>query len=117
MNNLEYPLLTKWITAVHSQNPDTVTACYAENAVLLPTVSNQLRFTQEERRDYFVTFLAKKPQCRLLTLAVHDASENTDILSGTYVFTFSDDSEATARFSYVYQDGLILQHHSSLMPE
>lgn len=113
----EYKALNQWIDAVHSQNPDTVVNCYAQTAVLLPTVSNQLRYTQKERHDYFVSFLAKKPKCRVISLMINSVSHDVDVLSGTYAFSFEDNQQVTARFSYVYQNGLITQHHSSLMPE
>jgi len=106
-------LFDQWNTALSTLNPDTVTALYADNAVLLPTVSNQVRHNHEEIRDYFVGFLQKSPQ------GVIDEF-NVNIL-GIYTFTFGDGSQVSARFSYLYvasDDGWkILQHHSSAMPE
>jgi hypothetical protein len=98
-------LFDQWNTALSTLNPDTVTALYADNAVLLPTVSNQVRHNHEEIRDYFVNIL----------------SDTHVTNSGIYTFTFGDGSKVSARFSYLYvasDDGWkILQHHSSAMPE
>ncbi len=55
-------LFSTWNAALASGDPDRVTALYAPDAVLLPTVSNQVRHNHTEIRDYFVAFLAKHPQ-------------------------------------------------------
>lgn len=36
-------LFSNWNDAIQTGDPDKVTAMYADNAVLLPTVSNQVR--------------------------------------------------------------------------
>ena len=55
-------LFEAWNAALATLDPDTVTAMYADDAVLLPTVSNQVRHNHAEIRDYFVNFLQKSPQ-------------------------------------------------------
>ena len=114
-------LFDQWNTALSTLNPDTVTALYADNAVLLPTVSNQVRHNHEEIRDYFVGFLQKAPQGMVDEFNVNILSDTHVTNSGVYTFTFGDGSKVSARFSYLYvasDDGWkILQHHSSAMPE
>jgi uncharacterized protein (TIGR02246 family) len=114
-------LFDQWNTALSTLNPDTVTALYADNAVLLPTVSNQVRHNHEEIRDYFVGFLQKSPQGVVDEFNVNMLSDTHVTNSGIYTFTFGDGSKVSARFSYLYvasDDGWkILQHHSSAMPE
>ena len=114
-------LFDQWNTALSTLNPDTVTALYADNAVLLPTVSNQVRHNHEEIRDYFVGFLQKSPQGVVDEFNVNILSDTHVTNSGVYTFTFGDGSKVSARFSYLYvasNDGWkILQHHSSAMPE
>ena len=114
-------LFDQWNTALSTLNPDTVTALYADNAVLLPTVSNQVRHNHEEIRDYFVGFLQKSPQGVVDEFNVNVLSDTYVTNSGVYTFTFGDGSKVSARFSYLYvasDDGWkILQHHSSAMPE
>ena len=46
-------LFEEWNGALATLDPDTVTAMYAADAVLLPTVSNQVRHNHAEIRDYF----------------------------------------------------------------
>ena len=113
-------LFDQWNTALSTLNPDTVTALYADNAVLLPTVSNQVRHNHEEIMDYFVGFLQKSPQGVVDEFNVNILSDTNATNSGVYTFTFGDGSKVSARFSYLYvasNDGWkILQHHSSAMP-
>ena len=114
-------LFKAWNAALATLEPDTVTAMYADDAVLLPTVSNQVRHNHAEIRDYFVNFLQKSPQGVINESNVHILSDSHATNSGVYTFTFGDGSTVTARFSdlYVATDAgwKILQHHSSAMPE
>jgi uncharacterized protein (TIGR02246 family) len=114
-------LFEEWNGALATLDPDTVTAMYAADAVLLPTVSNQVRHNHGEIRDYFVNFLQKSPQGVINESNVHILSDSHATNSGVYTFTFGDGSAVTARFSYLYvateAGWKILQHHSSAMPE
>lgn len=114
-------LFTRWNAALATGNPDSVTALYAEDAILLPTVSNQVRHNHEEIRDYFVNFLAKKPQGVIDEANVRFLSDDLAINSGVYTFTFGNGDQVTARYTYLYRriDGRwrIAEHHSSAMPE
>ena len=114
-------LFEEWNGTLATLDPDTVTAMYAADAVLLPTVSNQVRHNHGEIRDYFVNFLQKAPQGVINESNVHILSDSHATNSGVYTFTFGDGSAVTARFSYLYvateAGWKILQHHSSAMPE
>jgi uncharacterized protein (TIGR02246 family) len=113
-------LFEQWNSALQTGDPKQVAALYAEDAVLLPTVSNQVRHNHEEIEDYFVHFLAKGPQGKIDESNVRIFGELA-INSGVYTFTFKDDVTVQARFTYVYRwDGQrwsIIEHHSSAMPE
>ena len=114
-------LFANWNAALATGDPDQVTALYADNAVLLPTVSNQVRHNHAEIRDYFVHFLAKQPQGVIDEANPRHLADDLASNAGVYTFTFGDGSQVTARFSYLYQrvggDWKILEHHSSAMPE
>ncbi|MFT4767901.1 MAG: hypothetical protein ACI8RN_001031 [Glaciecola sp.] len=111
----------RWNDALATGNPDAVTALYADDAILLPTVSNQVRHNHEEIRDYFVNFLARKPEGTIEEANIRFLADGLAINSGVYTFTFGDESQVTARFTYLYRkiDGewKIVEHHSSAMPE
>ncbi len=114
-------LFTEWNAALGTGSPAAVADKYAADAVLLPTVSNEVRTDRAAIIRYFETFLAKKPSGEILTRSVNvlDADSATD--NGTYRFRFGDGTTVDARYSYVYErrDGrwLIVSHHSSAMPE
>lgn len=116
-------LFDTWNDALQTRDPDAVTALYAADAVLLPTVSNAARHNHAEIRDYFVVFLSKNPSGKVIESNVRYLGD-TAVHSGVYVFDLHDGEKATqvpARFTFVYgrQDGdwKIIEHHSSQMPE
>jgi uncharacterized protein (TIGR02246 family) len=84
-------------------------------------VSNQVRHNHDEIRDYFVSFLAKKPQGVIEEANTRLLTEDLASNSGVYTFTFGDGAQVTARFSYLYRrvngEWKIIEHHSSAMPE
>jgi uncharacterized protein (TIGR02246 family) len=116
-------LFDQWNASLKTGNPDTVTANYSDDAVLLPTVSNKPRTNHAEIRDYFVDFLQKHPQgtidSRTIKLGCNTATD-----MGIYTFKLKDGNtskEVQARytFQYAFENGkwVIEHHHSSAMPE
>ena len=113
-------LFEEWNTALQTGEPKNVMALYESNAILLPTISNQVRHNHEEIEDYFIHFLAKGPKGVINESNIRTFG-NIAINSGIYTFTFSDGNSVQARFTYVYrwngQRWLIVEHHSSALPE
>lgn len=113
-------LFNNWNQALQTGDPKQVASLYHPEAVLLPTVSNQVRHNHPEIEDYFVHFLAKGPQGTLNEQNIRIFGDIA-INSGVYTFQFNDDSRVQARYTFVYRqqaDGwLIIEHHSSVMPE
>ena len=113
-------LFEEWNTALQTGEPKNVTALYESNAILLPTISNQVRHNHEEIEDYFIHFLAKGPKGVINESNIRTFG-NIAINSGIYTFTFSDGNSVQARFTYVYrwngQRWLIVEHHSSALPK
>ncbi|GHH53903.1 SgcJ/EcaC family oxidoreductase [Lentzea cavernae] len=117
-------LFADWNASLATGDAQKVADRYAPNAVLLPTVSNQVRSTRAEIVDYFEHFLQGRPSGSILDshVAVLDADDAID--AGTYRFALTKDgkpSTVDARYTFVYEkiDGkwLIVNHHSSAMPE
>ena len=112
-------LFDRWTDSLRTLDPDKVTANYASDGVLLPTVSNNPRSTPAEIRDYFVKFLKSEPRGtidkRIIRIGCNVAQD-----VGTYTFKFKDGTSVHARYTYVYELGngqwLIAHHHSSAMP-
>lgn len=117
-------LFDRWNQSLQTGNPDKVAANYANDALLLPTVSNMPRDTPAEIRDYFVHFLQKRPFGRINERIIKVGC-NQALDAGLYTFRLTGQdgkvTEVPARytFNYVFQAGkwLISQHHSSMMPE
>lgn len=114
-------LFTGWDEALATLDPEKVADRYAPDAVLLPTVSNQVRTDRAGIVDYFTKFLENKPRGTILESHVKVLNPNAAIDTGTYRFAMADGSTVEARYTYVYErvDGqwLIVNHHSSAMPE
>ncbi len=117
-------LFDRWKAALQTGDAERVAGCYAPDAVLLPTVSNRVRHDQEGIVDYFRHFLALHPVGRLNQSHVRSHGEIA-INSGIYTFTLDGENgqriEVPARYTFVYRregdDWLIVEHHSSRMPE
>ncbi len=113
-------LFERWNTSLATGDPAKVAANYLDNAVLLPTVSNEMRTDIQTIEAYFVDFLDKQPQGvidqRVITRGCNSASD-----VGIYTFTFKGGEQVQARYSYIYDyikgQWLIRHHHSSAMPE
>jgi len=115
-NHMTLDLFDQWNSALKTQDPYKILALYAPDSILLPTLSNQVCDTPEKKLTYFKQFCAKGPVGTINESYIRHYDEVT-IHSGIYTFSFSDQTSATARFTYVYQNFLILEHHSSLLPE
>lgn len=113
-------LFERWNASLKTLDPVRVVANYTADAVLLATVQNQPRLTQDDRLDYFTKFLKLTPQ-GTINSSIIKIGCNTASDVGTYTFKMKDGSLVAARYSYIYsyQNGewLISHHHSSAMPE
>ncbi|MBN2723134.1 MAG: SgcJ/EcaC family oxidoreductase [Deltaproteobacteria bacterium] len=113
-------LFEKWNDALKTCDPGEVVKLYKPSAILLPTMSNKVRHTPSEIKDYFVHFLSNKPEGKIIESNIRIFGDIA-INSGLYSFKFSDETVTDARFTFVYEktndDWLIIEHHSSQMPE
>ncbi len=113
-----------WKAALATGDPKTVADLFAPNAILEPTVSNQIRDTPEEIQAYFVDFLKLSPQPTINERYIEVLDENTAIDAGIWTFDLTRDGKptwVTARYSFIWEkkDGewRIQLLHSSAMPE
>ncbi|WP_095112996.1 SgcJ/EcaC family oxidoreductase [Pseudomonas sp. Irchel 3H7] len=118
-------LFDRWNGALQTGKAQSVVDLYAPNAVLQPTVSNQVRTTPAEIKDYFDHFLAMNPVGQINYREIRQLGDNVAMDSGVYTFTLKPANgkaqQVQARYTFVYErlDGQwkILNHHSSAMPE
>lgn len=119
-------LFDQWNAALQTGDSKKVADLYAKDAVLLPTVSNNVRSDRAEIVDYFDHFLRNKPVGTKIESHVNILDSNSVIDAGTYEFALTDPktgekSTVKARYTYAYEkrggEWLIVNHHSSKMPE
>ena len=116
-----FQCLESWGNAVAQKDKSAVLAHYTNGASLWPTLSNELRQSEDRIADYFDLFLPKIAgsvewnQCSYQAI-----SDSHCVWSGIYTFNLTS-GVTRARFTYVLvkvdSDWKILHHHSSLMPE
>lgn len=113
-----------WKSALATKDPKQVAALFATDAILEPTVSNQIRDTPEEVEAYFVDFLKLSPSPKINERHIRVLDENTAIDAGIWTFDVvkdGKDSWVTGRYCFVWEkkDGAwkIQLLHSSKMPE
>ncbi len=114
--------LLRWAELIEQRNVDAVMACYAPDAILVPTLSDEVRGRINERRAYFDTFLANEGLTCTITAEKKRVSHllGTVVIGGLYSFTMMRDgalANVPARFLFTFEeiDGewLITGHHSS----
>lgn len=118
-------LFDTWNRALQTGNVQSVVSLYAPDAVLQPTVSNQVRTTPEQITDYFDHFMALKPVGQINYREIRQLGNNVAMDSGVYTFTLTEANgkirHVQARYTFVYEQvggqWKILNHHSSAMPE
>jgi uncharacterized protein (TIGR02246 family) len=117
-------LFDRWNAAVETGDAEKVADLYAPDAVLLPTLSPEIRTTRAGIVEYFEHFLARHPSGEEIRSVVKVLDARSAIDTGLYRFTFHNADGTTdsvdARYTFVYEkrDGAwwIINHHSSLVP-
>jgi len=114
-------LFSLWNNALATGDSRIVAKRYADQAVLLPTVSDTPRTDFASIKDYFDAFLLKEPQGTILEgdIRIGDGWAQD---AGIYEFTMgATGDKVKARYTYVYvyenNQWKIAHHHSSVMPE
>jgi len=116
-------LFSLWNDALATLDSEAVAKRYAKNSVLLPTIIDNPCTDYASRKDYFDTFLLRKPQGEILQSFV-TIGQNGEWCKdvGTYEFTMgATGDKVKARYTFVYvwedEEWKIEHHHSSIMPE
>jgi len=117
-------LFDAWNAALARGDAERVADLYAPHAVLLPTLSSEIRTTRAGIVDYFEHLLPSHPQAVITRQIITVLDRNDAINTGLYTFTLTRNGEqqkVPARYTFVYQringEWLIVNHHSSVVPE
>lgn len=118
--------LFHWADVISKGNVEDVLSLYAPDAILVPTLSNEIGGREEERRRYFESFLSNKNlRCRITVQKKRVSRKlGTVVIGGLYTFDFerSDQAQSVpARFLFTFEEiddrWLITGHHSSRLSE
>lgn len=119
-------LFGKWNATLRTGDPEKVADLYATDAVLLPTLSPEVRTDRAGIVDYMEHFLENKPRGEKVKTVINVLDNNSAIDAGLYNFHVTDPETGEkriieARYTYEYEkrDGKwkIVNHHSSALPE
>ena len=116
-------LSDRWNAALVAGNAGALASLYAEDAVLLPMLSDGPRVGRMAIMSYYNEYVRRHPQGRINTRSIMIGC-NTASDIGTYVYRLTGQRKGTrvavgGRYStlYAYRDGqwLIVHHHTSAM--
>ncbi|NDC59351.1 MAG: SgcJ/EcaC family oxidoreductase, partial [Alphaproteobacteria bacterium] len=104
-------LFDEWNATLQTGGPHDMALLYAEDGVLLPTVSNEVRSNRAEIANYFEHFLQLKPRGAINEQHIDVLDWNTAVNSGVYTFDVVKNGEPTfvvarhaSRVKRLYQD-------------
>ncbi|NIE73530.1 DUF4440 domain-containing protein [Pantoea sp. Ap-967] len=115
--------LYRWAETIATRDTDKVLALYAPDAILVPTLSNEVRDCHDSRRNYFENFLANDGLVCDVQVFKKRVSRKlgTVVVGGLYTFAYRDNGElriVPARFLFTFErideQWLITGHHSSM---
>ncbi len=109
-----------WAEAMNSAQVSNVMELYAPNAILIPSMSGQLKKTAGQIKEYFSEFLSKPDFKVEIIEATAQMLEDITVESGIYIFSWlvkRKPHRISARFTLVIQNEKIIQHHSSVAPQ
>lgn len=115
--------LDEWAATIAARNVDLILSLYASDAILVPTLSNQVRDCEYSRRTYFQDFFANEGLVCDVQVFKKRVSRKlgTVVVGGLYTFTFKKGGEqhlVPARFLFTFEEingrWMITGHHSSV---
>jgi hypothetical protein len=114
--------LHTWAATIATRDVDKVIQLYASDAILVPTLSNDVRDCEDSRRGYFETFLANEGLVCDIQIFKKRVSQKlgTVVVGGLYTFMYTHNGAqqvVPARFLFTFEkiasEWLITGHHSS----
>ena len=110
-----------WIEGISRGDADYMVSLYDKDAILHGTISPVLRQGPALIREYFAATAANPPSMSFVEPMHIRVFGDTAVNTGNYVTRIGTNEPLTLRYSFVYhKDGdtwLIVDHHSSRMPE
>lgn len=109
-----------WVTGISKGDPDHMVSLYADDAILHGTVSPVVREGHVLIREYFAA-LSSPPTMNFVEPQHIRIYGDVAVNTGNYETRIGDNPPVKLRYSFVYHKvgdtWLIVDHHSSRMPE
>lgn len=110
----------QWVEGISKGDPDYMVSLYADDAILHGTVSPVVREGHAPIREYFAA-LSSPPTMSFVEPQHIRVYDDVAVNTGNYETRIGDAAPVQLRYSFVYQkvgdQWLIIDHHSSRMPE
>ena len=122
MNRRIPRIIQQWADSIALRSPKKMISMYSDKAILLATFE-PLIVGKKDILKYFNMFLEKEGiQCKITSNFTQiDKDRDTRIASGLYTFSYIKNGIrkkiVKARYTFVINEGKIINHHSSLVPE
>lgn len=111
-------LFVRWNDALQSGNPQNVVDTYAQDSLLLPTLSNTPRRSADAKADYFRHFMAGQPRGNIDSRMIQ-IDCNTALDAGLYTFRFADGKKGAGalhlHLQVVSRAGAMADHQSPFL--
>lgn len=110
-----------WVEGIGRGDADYMVSLYTEDAILHGTISPVLRQGPALIREYFEATVANPPTMSFIEPQNIRVFGDVAVNTGNYQTQFGTNAPITLRYSFVYhkvgEEWLIVDHHSSRMPE
>ena len=122
MNRKIPNIVKQWEESIALRSPKKMLSFYSNDAVLLATFE-PIIVGKKDILEYFKMFPSKDDiQCKITSnITQIDEDGDSIIASGLYTFSYLKYGKrrkvVKARYTYVINEGRIITHHSSLVPE
>lgn len=123
----QFDIASNWFKLIEQRDLDQIVSLYSETRLSFhPTLWNEHIRDRVRARDYFVSFLAKRPQVLAFEGDFLSLDDRSFLYAGTMTLTLgthdsNPENRVTARFSFVWtkeddSQWRILHHHNSVVP-
>ena len=123
----QYELASNWFKQLEQRDLEQLMSLYSNTRLSFhPTLWNEHIRDRARAREYFVSFLAKRPHLQSFEGTLLDLGEHTFLYAGTMILRMGNQrqdkkNQISARFSFVWtkeddDQWRIIHHHNSVVP-
>ena len=113
------PVFDKWVKSINSHDINSLMKLYADEVIMIPTLSTKIRSNKDQVKDLFRD-LFDKDDLKIVPYQINTQKiDGLKVDSGQYQLKWDSrgfPETSDLRFSFVIKEGKIISHHSSLEP-